>query len=143
MVSMVICGQIGVFGAQGVALPRLGKARVALKMVKVDDMRARTIKLQLKFVNRRHILANRTLVLTFCMGNQYELYFIFPLQSLLTKSLAFCLVVCFSAFSSICSSLKVGLSGLTLPGVPGARRALRRGELGVTGTSAKEECFEA
>lgn len=40
---------------------------MALKMVKVAESMARTMRLQLKFTKRSRSLAIRTLVLTFCL----------------------------------------------------------------------------
>lgn len=47
---------------------RGGSVLVALKIEKVVESIARTIREQLKFVPRRHILAIRTLVLIFWKG---------------------------------------------------------------------------
>ncbi len=84
------------------------------------------MRLQLKFVPRRHILAMRTRVL-------------------ILRSLAFSFSVDSSCFSRICSSLNVGLMGFNRPGVPGTFKALLRGEPGVGGISTPrdESRFEA
>ena len=61
----VICGQVCCPAAQGGKLLRGGKDLVALKMVMVVEIMARTIKEQLKLTPRRKNLATRTLFLTF------------------------------------------------------------------------------
>jgi len=93
-----------------------GRALVALKMANEAEIIARMMRLQLKLTPRRANLAIRTRVLIF-------------------KSLACSFSVDFSLFSSISSSLNVGLRGFErpLPGVPGTFKALLSGDLGVMG----------
>ena len=66
--SRVICGHVFWLGAQAGRLLLEGSDFVALNIVNVVESIARTMRLQLKFVTRRHILAIRTLVLTFWTG---------------------------------------------------------------------------
>lgn len=86
---------------------------MALKIMNVVAIRAKTIREQEKLTPRSIILAIRTRVLTF-------------------RSFACSFSVSSSCFSRICSSLNVGLSGLSiLPGVPGTLRAdFRAGDAG-------------
>jgi hypothetical protein len=66
MTSSRICGH-GLELADQAGRPfRAGRCLVALKMVKVVAMRARTIREQEKLTPRSIILAIRTRVLTFC-----------------------------------------------------------------------------
>lgn len=96
---------------------RDGNDLVALKMVTLVEIMARTIRLQLKFTNLSSSFATLTLVLTF-------------------KSLTCSFSVISSCFSRTCSSRNVGLNGfIILPGVPGTLNALFNGEDGVSGIS--------
>ncbi len=61
-----ICGHVLVPSAQAGRPLRGGRTLVALKMAKVEEIRARMMRLQLKLTKRRMTLARRTRVLTFC-----------------------------------------------------------------------------
>lgn len=65
MHSRVICGHVFWLGAQAGRLLLKGSDLVVLKIVKVVESIDKTMRLQLKFVTRRHILAIRTRVLIF------------------------------------------------------------------------------
>lgn len=95
-----------------------GRALVALKIAKDEDIMARIIREQLKLTPRRANLAMRTRVLTL-------------------RSRACSLSVPSSRFSRTSSSRKVGLRGFVkvLAGVPGTFMALLRGDLGGMATS--------
>ena len=126
MVRRVICGHFCVPCAQTGKLPRLASDLELLKMLNVVESMESTMRLQLKLVPRRAIFAMRTRVL-------------------ILISLAFSFSVSSSCFSSICSSLNVGLRGFNRPGVPGTFKALLSGEPGVGGISTPpvETCFAA
>ena len=66
MHKRVICGHVFWCGAHAGELLLVGRLRVALKMEKVVESIARTMRLQLKLTPRRAIFAIRTRVLTFC-----------------------------------------------------------------------------
>lgn len=105
MTNIKIWGHGLEFADQAGRLFRGGRCLVALKMVKVVAIKARTIREQEKLTPRSIILAIRTRVLTL-------------------RSFACSFSVSSSCFSRICSSLNVGLSGFSnLPGVPGGLRA--------------------
>lgn len=130
MTKSRICGH-GLELADQAGRPlRAGRDLVALKIMKVVAIRARTIKEQEKLTPRSIIFAMRTRVLTFYRGVSAGIIITPDGARRRTKSLACSLSVSSSCFSRICSSRKVGLSGLSiLPGVPGVLRAdLRPGD---------------
>ena len=65
MQRRVIWGHVFCWFAHGVAVPLGGRFRVALKMEKVVEIMATTIRLQLKLTPLRATFASRTLVFIF------------------------------------------------------------------------------
>ena len=126
MESRVICGQGFVLTAHGGRLFRGGRLLVALKIEKVVEIMESTMSEQLKLTPRRKNLAARTRILDFYRTSQSNSEMV---STQLTKSRTCSFSVAASAFSRICSSLKVGLlmALRSLGGAPGDLRALFSG----------------